>query len=82
MASFDWKHYFEPTPKLFRKIGDTILAGGTAISSITLISALNVEDEKLQKLLTTVTIVSVVLTFVGKILSNFFKDDTNDTPTT
>ena len=82
MASFDWKHYFEPTPKLFRKIGDTILAGGTTISSITLISALNVEDEKLQKLLTTVTIISVVLTFVGKILSNFFKDDTNDTPTT
>lgn len=75
MAKFDWGSYFQPTPKLFRKIGDSFLAVGSTISATTLIASLNVEDVKVQKILTTVTIVTVILTAVGKFVSNFFKED-------
>jgi hypothetical protein len=74
-AKFDWKGYFEPTPKLFRKIGDSILGASAGISTTSLISALNTEDEKVKKLLIIVTIVSIVGGYFGKILTNFFKED-------
>lgn len=74
-AKFDWKGYFEPTPRLFRKIGDGILGIGSSISATTLIVGLNVESEKTQHLLMTITIITIALTTIGKFLSNFFKED-------
>jgi len=74
-TKFDWGSYFQPTPKLIRKIGDTFLGVGSALSTTTLITALNVEDAKIQKVLTIVGISTIVLTAIGKFLSNFFKED-------
>lgn len=76
-TKFDWKGYFEPTPKLFRKIGDSIFGASTGISGTSLISALNTEDQKVQKILIIVTIVSIFGGFIGKTLTNFFKEDTD-----
>lgn len=74
-AKFDWKGYFEPTPKLIRKVGDTFLGVGSALSTTTLITALNTDDAKMQKVLTVVGVSTIVLTALGKFLSNFFKED-------
>jgi len=80
MAKFDWGSYFEPTPKLFRKIGDSFLAVGSTISATTLIASLNVDDPKVQKILTIAGIGTIILAAVGKFLSNFFKDSDDVQP--
>jgi hypothetical protein len=77
-TKFDWDSYFQPTPKLIRKIGDTFLGVGSALSTTTLITALNTDDAKMQKILTIVGISTIVLTAVGKFLSNFFKEESDD----
>lgn len=74
-AKFDWRGYFEPTPKLARKIGDTFLGVGSAVSTTTLITALNTESEKMQHILMVVGVSTIALTAIGKFLSNFFKED-------
>ncbi len=60
-----FKSYFEPTPKLVRKIADSILAGATLTSTFTFIM-----DYK------KVAMIVMVVSVVAKILSNFLSDDT------
>lgn len=62
---FGWYEYFKPTPKLVRKIADSILAGATLASTFTFIM-----DYK------KVAMIIMVVSVVAKILSNFLSDDT------
>jgi hypothetical protein len=61
---FGFKQYFNPTPKKLRVLGDTLVALGTAAGSWTIIDG-NPQAG---------TII-VVLSVVGKFLSNFFAED-------
>lgn len=64
VMKFSWKGYYEPTPKLLRKIGDTLLG----IFSISSMAAIVNEDKQL-------ALISLSIGVVGKILTNFFTDD-------
>lgn len=59
------KDYWAPTPKLFRKIGDSILLLGTTLSAT--FAGMEVDKGWV--------IASVVLTALGKMVMNFFTED-------
>jgi len=66
------KHYWAPTPKKWRKIGDAILATGTFVTAGALL-----EYDKLKEIFTpqevkAIIAVAFVLGVVGKFLTNFF----------
>lgn len=56
--------YWKPTPKKWRKVGDSILLAGTTITSYAILS----EDKIF-------AVVSLILTVVGKIITNFANED-------
>lgn len=60
---FGWKHYFEPTPKRMRVLGDSLAAAGTFGASIAILNGHPIAG-------TTIMIIAVV----GKFISNFFTD--------
>ena len=60
----DFKDYKQPTPKKWRRLGDSFLAVSTMITGYAL-----VEEYKW------VAILSLTLGVVGKFLTNFFKED-------
>lgn len=65
-------NYYSPTPKKWRKIGDAILLG-TATMSTLMMGAPFSEETK------TITIWGLsVVGVIGKLITNFFKDDGND----
>lgn len=64
MKKLSLKSYYEPTPKNFRKLGDTILIIGTTITG-----SLVVTDHRW------LAIVGLVLTVTGKVITNFFSED-------
>jgi len=59
------KMYYSPTPKKWRKIGDTLLASSTTITTFAIYN-----DMKL------IAIIALVLGASGKFLSNLFTEDT------
>ena len=61
---FDWKGYFQPTPKLVRQLGDALLASTTAVAGYAIFA-----DSKV------IAGVAMGAGVLGKFLSNFFKDD-------
>jgi len=68
------KNYYKPTPAKFRKLGDALLATGTAVTA-----GLLMEFDKLEQVFTAreVRIIMVIaLSFgvIGKILTNFFTE--------
>ena len=60
-----WKEYWKPTPKLFRKIGDSIMTFGAALT----VALAGMEVDKGW------VIFAAVCGPLGKVLSNFFTDD-------
>jgi hypothetical protein len=58
------KHYWKPTPKFWRQIGDSMLAAGTFGGTFALVS-----DYKW------LGIALFICAVVGKFLTNMFKDD-------
>lgn len=64
---FGWKHYFAPTPKRIRVLGDSLAAAGTFGAGIVVLNGHPVAG----------TIVMVVA-IVGKFISNFFTDGNID----
>jgi len=60
---FGWKHYFSPTPKRMRVLGDSLAAAGTFGAGIAVLNGHPVAG-------TTIMIISVI----GKFISNFFTD--------
>lgn len=72
------KHYWAPTPKKWRKIGDAILATGTFVTAGALL-----EYDKMKEIFTAqevkaVIAVAFVLGVVGKFLTNFFTTENHD----
>lgn len=58
---FTWKGYFEPTPKIIRKVADSILAGATMAATYSVV----IEHEK-------IAVAIMVVSVTAKIVSNFF----------
>ena len=68
-------HYWKPTPKKWRRIGDSLLA----VASVLAIGGLW-QFDNLKDIFTTgeikgMIVASIVLGVVGKFLTNFFKED-------
>ena len=65
---FGWRHYFSPTPKRMRILGDSLAAAGTFGASIAVLNGHPIMG-------TTIMIIAVV----GKFISNFFTDAPDQT---
>lgn len=57
-------NYWAPTPKKFRQLGDALLAAGTAVTGWAIM-----DEHKV------IAITALLMTVVGKFLTNFFKED-------
>jgi hypothetical protein len=65
---FGFKHYWSPTPKIIRKVADSLSAAALAVSSYAFMT-----DYKV------VAYIVLVCAFVGKFLSNLFAEDNEKT---
>jgi hypothetical protein len=70
---FSIRHYYKPTPKTWRKIGDAILYGCGSIGATGLLAFDELKTIYSSHQLKVIIGVVLVLGFVGKFLSNFFK---------
>lgn len=64
---FGWKHYFAPTPKRVRVLGDSLAAAGTFGAGIAVLNGHPIAG-------TIIMIVSIL----GKFISNFLTDAPED----
>ena len=69
------KRYWTPTPKKWRKIGDSLLAVSTVLAIGGLWQFDNLKDVFTPNELKVMIVLSLVLGVVGKFLTNFFKED-------
>ena len=74
------KNYYHPTPKFWRKLGDAILYGCGSIGATGLIAF-----DELKEVFSAVELKAVIggvliLGFLGKFLTNFFKEDNSVQP--
>lgn len=69
------KNYWKPTPKKWRKLGDSLLAVATVLSIGGIWQFDNLKDVFTQTELKGLIIASISLGVVGKFLTNFFKED-------
>jgi hypothetical protein len=67
MAKASIKSYFQPTPKRFRILGDSLASASVMVSSYAIVN-----DMK------QVALLVLVSGWVGKFLTNFFTDETNN----
>lgn len=74
------KHYYAPTPKKWRKIGDAILAVGTAVTAGGLIGFDQLKEIFSTHELKVIIGVFFALGVIGKFLTNFFKEDGDPPP--
>jgi len=68
------KHFYQPTPKKWRKIGDAILATGVFVASGGLLAF-----DKLEKIfsaheLKVIIGIALILGALGKFMTNFFSE--------
>jgi hypothetical protein len=59
------ERYFKPTPKRWRKIGDSILGLGTLLTTVSAVTGAN----------PVLIVSSAILTYIGKTLTNFTTKD-------
>ena len=64
--NFGWKHYFSPTPKRLRVLGDSLAGAGTFGATIVILNGHPIAG-------TVIMVVGVV----GKFISNFFTDESS-----
>ena len=69
------KRYWTPTPKKWRRIGDSLLAVSTVLAIGGLWQFDNLKDVFTPNELKVMVVLSLVLGVVGKFLTNFFKED-------
>jgi hypothetical protein len=67
MANASIKSYFQPTPKRFRILGDSLASASVMVSSYAIVN-----DMK------QVALLVLVSGWLGKFLTNFFTDETNN----
>jgi hypothetical protein len=72
------KHYWMPTPKKWRRLGDGLLAGSTVLAVGGLWQFDNLKELFTSTELKGLIITSIVLGVIGKFLTNFFKEDTTE----
>ena len=69
------KNYWKPTPKKWRKIGDTILAVGTFITAGSLLAYDQMKEIFTPKEVKAIIAIAFILGVAGKFLTNFFKEE-------
>ena len=69
------KNYYSPTPKKWRRIGDALLFGCGAVGATGLIAFDEMKSVFGPKELKWIIGGVLILGFIGKFLSNFFKED-------
>jgi len=69
------KNYWKPTPKRWRKLGDSLLAVATIIAVGGLWQFDSLKELFTPDELKLMIISSIVLGVIGKFLTNFFKED-------
>ena len=69
------KHYWMPTPKKWRRLGDGLLAGSTVLAVGGLWQFDNLKDVFTPNELKIMIVLSLVLGVIGKFLTNFFVED-------
>jgi len=69
------KRYWTPTPKKWRRIGDSLLAVSTVLAIGGLWQFDNLKDVFTPNELKVMIVLSLVLGVIGKFLTNFFKED-------
>ena len=69
------KRYWTPTPKKWRRIGDSLLSVSTVLAIGGLWQFDNLKDVFTPNELKVMIVLSLVLGVVGKFLTNFFKED-------
>lgn len=74
------KNYYHPTPKKWRKIGDSILAVGVFVTSGGLLAFDTLEKIFTAHELKVIIGCAFVLGVTGKFLTNFFKEDDEKSP--
>lgn len=72
-------HYWKPTPKRWRRLGDSLLA----VASVLAIGGLW-QFDNLREIFTAgeikiMIVTSIAFGVIGKFLTNFFKEDTSET---
>lgn len=72
-----FKNYYLPTPKKWRKIGDSILAVGVFVTSGGLLAFDTLSQIFTPKELKVIIGIAFALGVLGKFLTNFFKEDGN-----
>ncbi len=63
------KHYYKPTPKKWRKFGDSLLAASAFVSAYAM-------TQNIQW----VALTGLGIGVIGKFLTNFFTDETENRP--
>jgi len=69
------KRYWTPTPKKWRRIGDSLLAVSTVLAIGGLWQFDNLKDVFTPNELKIMIVLSLVLGVIGKFLTNFFVED-------
>lgn len=69
------KNYWKPTPKKWRKIGDSILAVGTFVTAGGLVAYDQMKEIFTPQEVKIIIASAFVLGVVGKFLTNFFKEE-------
>jgi hypothetical protein len=72
------KNYYKPTPAKWRKIGDSILYGFGAIGATGLIGFDELKNIFSPKELKIIIGAILILGFVGKFITNFFKESKDE----
>lgn len=72
------RNYWKPTPKKWRKIGDTLLALASVLAIGGLWQFDNLKDIFTAFEIKVMIVVSIALGAIGKFLTNFFKEETKD----
>jgi len=63
-TKFGYRQYFRPTPRMFRRLGDSLLMASTFALGYSIISEHKV-----------VAIICLIIGIMGKFLTNFFSED-------
>jgi hypothetical protein len=71
-------HYWKPTPKKWRRIGDSLLAVASVLAIGGLWQFDNLRDIFTTEEIKGMIVTSIVLGVLGKFLTNFFKEDTKE----
>jgi uncharacterized PurR-regulated membrane protein YhhQ (DUF165 family) len=71
-------HYYKPTPKKWRKIGDALLATTTFLTGGGLIAFDQLKEVYTPKEIRIAIFICLILGVVSKFLTNFFKDEVDE----